>query len=158
MTPLAVSDLGSGQILIVVALLAFPIAAIAFAGIGSALKTLGKGPFAMEHDMPPPRSLGPAAEQIDKRTREAEIRQMLTAKSYRRQMRGEEPLDVEAELRRLLAPAATGPSLGLDKELREEVRQMVVARNQRRMRQGKPPLDVAAEIDRQLADLENLGQ
>ncbi len=157
MAPLAVSDLGSGQILIVVALLAFPIAAIAFAGIGSALKTLGKGPFAMEHDMPPSRRTGPA-QPIDKRTREAEIRQMLTAKSYRREQRGEAALDIEAEMTRLLAPAPPGTSQGLDSELREEVRQLVVARNQRRMRQGKPPLDVAAEIDRQVADLENLGQ
>jgi hypothetical protein len=34
--------------------------------------------------------------------REAEIRQLLEAKSYRRQRAGLEPLDVEAELKRLL--------------------------------------------------------
>lgn len=157
MAPFAVSDVGNGQILIVVALFALPVAAIAFAGVGAALKTLGKGPFAIDQDMPPARSLGPPP-PVDRRTREAEIRQMLEAKSYRRQQRGEGPLDVESEMRRLLTPAPVIPGAGVDKELREEVRQLVVARNERRMRQGKPPLDVATEIDRQLVDLENLGQ
>lgn len=157
MTPLAVSDVGNGQILIVVALFALPVAAIAFAGVGAALKTLGKGPFAIDQDMPPSRSLGPPP-PVDRRTREAEIRQMVEAKAYRREQRGEEPLDIEAEMTRLLAPTPTINTAGIDKELREEVRQLVVARNERRMRQGKPPLEVAAEIDRQLIDLENLGQ
>lgn len=156
MVPLAVSDLGNGQILIVVALLTLPVAAIAFAGVGAALKALGKGPFAMDHDMPPSRSIVPAT-PADRRTRDAEIRQMLEAKSYRREQRGQEPLDIDAEMRRLTAPALTA-SPGLDRELRDEVRQLVIARNGRRMRQGKEPLDVAAEVERQVADLENLGQ
>lgn len=155
MAPLAVSDFGSGQILIVVALLALPIAAIAFAGIGSALKTLGKGQFAIDQDLAPSRRLTPPP--AEKRVREAEIRQMLEAKSYRREQRGQQPLDVEAEMKRLLSPAPAA-SVGMDAELREEVRQLVVARNARRMRQGKPPLDVAEEVERQLVDLENLGQ
>ena len=82
-------------------------------------------------------------------TRE-EIRQMLEAKSRRREARGEAPLDVEAELAQLTAAA---PGSG-DPALREEVRQLVIARNERRLRQGKEPLDVEAEIDRQLRDLE----
>ncbi len=36
------------------------------------------------------------------RIREAEIRQLLEAKAYRQAERGEEPIDVEAELQRLL--------------------------------------------------------
>jgi hypothetical protein len=154
---LAASDLGNGTIMIVIALVVLPIAAIAFAGSGAALKTLGKGKFAIEQELPAKRTLGPPA-PVNKAEQAAEVRQMLEAKSYRRQQRGEAPLDVEAEMKRLLAPAAAGPSLGKDKELREEVRQLVIARNERRMRQGKPPLDVEAEIERQLADLENLGQ
>jgi hypothetical protein len=154
---LAVSDLGSGQILIVVALLALPIAGIAFAGVGSALKTLGKGRFAIDQDLGPSRKLA-SPPRADKRVREAEIRQMLEAKSYRREQRGEAPLDIEAEMERLIAPQPAPSSLGVDKELREEVRQLVIARNARRMRQGKPPLDVAEEVERQLVDLENLGQ
>ena len=82
---------------------------------------------------------------------------MLEAKAYRQRERGEEPLDVEAELARLLDDR-TGGSLGGDSELREEVRQLVVARNERRARKGKEPLDVDAEVERQLRELENLGQ
>jgi hypothetical protein len=152
----AASDLGNGTIMIVIALLVLPIAAIAFAGSGAALKTLGKGRFAIEQELPAKRSLGPPA-PVDKAVQAAEVRQMLEAKSYRREQRGEAPLDIEEEMKRLLAPAA-GASLGMDQELREEVRQLVIARNERRMRQGKPPLDVKAEVERQLADLENLGQ
>ena len=154
--PLALSDLGNGTIMIVIALVVLPIAALAFAGSGSALKTLGKGRFAIDQDLPPRRTLS-APTPIDRRAQEAEVRQMVEAKSYRRQQRGEPPLDVEAETRRLLEPAPM-PGTSLDAELRDEVRQLVIARNERRMRQGKPPLDVEEEIARQLADLENLGQ
>jgi hypothetical protein len=81
---------------------------------------------------------------------------MLEAKSYRRQARGQEPLDVDAELAKLMeAPDAPG---GVDAELRAEVRALVLARNERRMRRGQPPLDVEEEIKRQLSDLEGLGQ
>jgi hypothetical protein len=155
--PLALSDVDSGTVLIVIMFVVIPVAAIAFATVGTALKTLGKGRWAIEQEMPASRSLGTAA-PVDRRLQEAEVRQMVEAKSYRRVQRGEGPLDVEAEVERLLNPPDPGPSAGLDRALREEVRQLVVARNERRMRQGKPPLDVDAEIRRQLADLENLGQ
>jgi hypothetical protein len=55
-------------------------------------------------------------------------------------------VDVEAELRRLTAPA-------IDAELRAEIRDMVVARNHRRARRGQPPLDVEAEVEREIANL-----
>ncbi len=84
---------------------------------------------------------------------------MLEAKAYRQSARGETPIDVEAELERLLAEAASAPAPAAgDAELREEVRQLVVARNDRRQRQGKEPLDVEAEVARQLRDLEGMGQ
>jgi hypothetical protein len=77
---------------------------------------------------------------------------MIEAKSYRRHRRGEPPLDVEAEVRRMLdSPGAAGP--GIDEKLREEVRQLVVAGNERRMRRGEQPLDVASETERQLAGM-----
>ena len=156
--PLATSDGGNGTILLVIALVVLPIAAIAFAGSGKALKTLGKGQWAIEQELPARRPMGPS-QPLNKAVQAAEVRQMLEAKSYRRQQRGEAPLDVEAEMKRLLESADQRPSgAGVDKELREEVRQLVIARNERRMRQGKPPLEVEAEIERQLADLENLGQ
>ena len=79
---------------------------------------------------------------------EKEIRQLVEAKSARRQARGEPALDVEAEVAALM-----GPPAGADSALREEVRQLVVARNERRMRRGEEPLNVEAEVDRQLREL-----
>lgn len=160
--PLATAALDNGKILLLVALVVLPIAAIAFAGAGKALKTIGKGQFAIEQELPAPRSLGPAP-PVSRAVREAEVRQMLEAKSYRRQQRGEAPLDIEAEVERMLEAPDPGASMGgaamdLDGQLREEVRQLVVARNERRMRKGQEPLDVETEIRRQLTDLENLGQ
>ncbi len=153
--PLAAEALDNGKILLLVALVVLPIAAIAFAGAGKALKTLGKGRFAIDSELPAPRDLGPAP-PVSHAVREAEVRQMLEAKSYRRVQRGETPLDVEAEVERMLAAPEESASLGIDGQLREEVRQLVVARNERRMRKGQEPLDVEAEIRRH--DLENLGQ
>ena len=83
------------------------------------------------------------------RDRDEEIRQMLEARNARRIRRGEEPVDIEQELRKLTAPA-------IDPQLREEIRQLVTARNYRRMRAGKPPLDVEAEIQREIDWLEKL--
>jgi hypothetical protein len=91
---------------------------------------------------PPPSS--PAA----LRERDDEIRQMLEARNERRARRGEAPLDIDAEVAKLTAPAPVA-----DPGLVEEVRQLVVARNERRARAGEPPLDVDAEVERQLREL-----
>ena len=88
----------------------------------------------------------PGAPPVDAAVREAEIRQMLEARNARRTDRGEAPVDVEAELRALMAPAA-------DPGLRDEVRTLVEATNARRVARGDEPLDVEAEIDRRLRDL-----
>jgi hypothetical protein len=113
-----------------------------FAGSRRAYEQIGAG--GIEPDPAPrsPSSGAGAAEQA------AEVRQMLEARNARRVRRGEEPVDVEAELARLTAPAASH-----DPELEEEVRQLVVARNARRARRGEEPLDVEAEVRRQLAAL-----
>jgi len=79
---------------------------------------------------------------------------MLQARADRAERRGSRPVDVEKELRKLLALDTPTSNLASDKGLREEVRGLVVARNERRERAGKKPLDVEKEIDRQLADLE----
>ena len=147
----------NGRILLLVALVVLPIAAVAFAGSGKALKQLGKGRFAIDQELPPPRTLGPAP-TVSRAVRETEVRQMLEAKSYRRQQRGEEPLDIEVEIERMMAAPDPGIGSSMDAQLREEVRQLVVARNERRMRRGQEPLDVETEIQRQLSDLDNLGQ
>jgi hypothetical protein len=80
------------------------------------------------------------------RERDDEIRQLLAARNEHRARRGEPPLDVEEELRRLTAPT-------VDAALRDEIRQLVVARNERRQRAGKEPLDVEAEVERQVREL-----
>jgi hypothetical protein len=151
------SDLTAGMILIVIVVVVIPIAAIAFASVGPSLKSLGKGQWAIERELPPSRGLTDNMVTVPHAVREAEIRQMVEAKSYRRQARGEPPLDVKAEIERLLGEIDSAPA-GLDRELREEVRQLVLARNERRMRRGEPPLDVETEIERQLRGLESLGQ
>jgi hypothetical protein len=158
--PLAIDDVTAGLVLIVITLAVGPIALVAFASSGKSLKTLGKGQWAIERELPPSRRLtnSQATTPVPRHVREAEIRQMVEAKSYRRAARGDEPLDIDAEVERLLAETEAGPGAGIDRELREEVRQLVLARNERRMRRGEPPLDVQAEIERQLRSLEGLGQ
>jgi hypothetical protein len=151
MLPLAISN---GEVILIVAFAAIPLAAFAFAGAGAVYKEIGKGAFAMDRDSAAPGAgdLGARAAQVE---RELEVRQMLEAKAYRQAERGEPVLDVEEEMRKLLRPKV---SVNADPALVEEVRQLVVARNERRLRQGKEPLDVEAELTRQLADLEGLGQ
>jgi hypothetical protein len=146
-----------GTILILVVLVALPVGAIVFAmGAGGALRQIGKGDFAMDHDMP--RSTGSSMAPVSPAVREEEIRQFIQARSDRGIAKGRKPLDVDAEVKKLLAAEEGGPGLGGDKALREEVRQLVVARNERRKRQGKRALNVEKEIERQLRELENLGQ
>jgi hypothetical protein len=84
--------------------------------------------------------------------REAEIRQMLQARSIRRVRRGEEPLDVDAELAALTAEQPATPPAH-DPGIAEEVLQLVVARNERRERQGLEPLNIEAEVARTLSEL-----
>ncbi|MEZ5156969.1 MAG: hypothetical protein R2718_12780 [Solirubrobacterales bacterium] len=151
MLPFAISN---GEVIIVVVLVVAPIAAIAFAGSGAVYREIGKGTFAMDRDGRADGSdLGTA---MSRAAHEAEIRQMLEAKAFRQIERGETPIDVEAEVRRLTATSAI--DLGADPALVAEVRQLVLARNRRRARQGKEPLEVEAEVARQLRDLEGLGQ
>jgi hypothetical protein len=108
---------------------------------------IGRGGLSLNEDAhllrPAPTGAALAGE------REAEIRQMLEARNIRRAARGQEPIDVEAELRELLAvrPVAHDPGLVA------EVRDLVIARNARRARAGKAPLDVEQEVARQLREL-----
>jgi hypothetical protein len=129
-----------GTIIIVVAVVAVLLAVLSYWGSGRMYGTIGQSDLDMRRE-----TGGGAPDSAEARE---EIRQMLEAKSARRQARGEQPLDVEAELEVL-----TRGTPGGDPALREEVRQLVVARNERRMRQGKEPLDVEAEVERQLRSL-----
>lgn len=131
-----------GTILIVVSIVAALVAAASYWGSGRIYSGLGReGGLDMRRD-------SPATAEGSAEARE-EIRQMLEAKSSRRQGRGEEPLDVDAEL----ASLTQGPAYP-DASLRDEVRQLVIARNERRSRRGQEPLDVEAEVERQLRSLE----
>jgi hypothetical protein len=154
--PLALTSLQNGYVLAAIALFILPVAAIAFIRSGPAWKDIGKGRFGVMHSMPPPRISEPPP-PLDKAVQAAEARQMLEAKSYRREQRGEAPVDVEAEMARLLEAEEAAKRPDLDEKLRAEVRDLVVARNERRMRRGEEPLDVEAEVERQVADFIGLG-
>ncbi len=157
--PLGLTYLQSGYVMAAITLFVLPLAAFWFARSGPAWKELGKGRFGVMQSMPPPRLAQPSPE-IDLAIQAAEARQMLEAKSYRRTRRGEEPLDVEAEMTALLDTELSGKGRkkrNLDEKLRAEVRQLVIARNERRMRRGAEPLDVEAEVERQVADFIGLG-
>ncbi len=91
--------------------------------------------------------------ELDTSEREAEIRQMLTARSERLVRRGEAPLDIDAELARLDGTDGDPTGSAHDAALAEEVRQLVRARNERRVRQGLEQLDVEAEVRRTLSEL-----
>jgi hypothetical protein len=147
--------LSTGDIFLIAVVVAVPFAILSFAlGARGALGQIGKGPLSIEQEIPQSEA---GAAPVSTEVREAEVRQMVEAKAYRQAARGETPVDVEAEVERLLEAHST-PALGGDPGLREEVRQLVVARNERRQRKGEEPLDVDAEVERQLRELENLGQ
>jgi len=118
---------------------------------GSVYDHIGDEGFTTDRDhsggAPPPTVASPA----DRAEQEHEIRQMLSARSARLVGRGQPPLDIDAEVARLLAssqPATREPGLVA------EVRQLVVARNERRVRQGLEPLAVEAEVVRTLEELD----
>jgi cytochrome P450 len=139
----------NGTVLVLITILIMPVAAIAFARSGGAWQRIGKGDFAIEREAPP-REPPPA--HVERAEQVAEARQMLEARSYRRQRNGEPPLDMGSELSKLLEGAGDGtPSV--DDELREEVRRLVIAGNERRLRRGEEPLDVEAETERQLSEI-----
>jgi hypothetical protein len=145
--------ISNGEVILIVVLAAIPIAAIVFvAGAGNAFRQIGKGQFSVEFEDDLPQKMRDSDAETSPEIRDEEIRQLLEAKAYRQESRGEAPLDVDAELDRLAAEQASA-SPGDDPALREEVRQHVIARNARLRAQGREPLDVEAEVDRQLRAL-----
>ena len=128
-------------VVIAVSLVAVVVAAVVLATSGGSYDHVGRGGLSIGEESPPPRSA--AGSRAD---REAEIRQLLDARNARRAARGEPPIDVDAELAALDAPAA-------DPELEAEVRAFVEARNERRVARGEAPLDVEAEIARRLREM-----
>ena len=136
-----------GTLIWVVLIVAAVIALAAIASSGKAWDDFGKDHLSMDRDSSSgsrPGSSGALQE------RDEEIRQMLEARNVHRARRGEEPVDIEQELRRLSGPQ-------IDPQLRLEIRQLVEARNYRRTRAGKPPLDVDAEVEREISRFGDLG-
>jgi hypothetical protein len=134
-----------GIVIFVVMIVAVIAALASFVGRGKLYDQIGRGGLRDEREAPPPDPVANSAGAAG--VRDEEIRQMLDAQNMRRARRGQAPLEVEDEIRRLTRPVA-------DSALRAEVRQLVIARNARRARAGKEPLDVEQEIERQLADLD----
>ena len=109
---------------------------------GKAYDQIGEGGFFKGEE----GARAPSGSAVDVAERDTEIRQMLAARNARREAKGGEVVDIEAELARLTAPS-------IDAQLREEIRQHVMARNARRMRKGQEPLDVEAEVERSVREL-----
>jgi hypothetical protein len=128
------------------------VAVFTFIGTGKLYEQIGRGGLSLREDDDgrgrPGGGGAPPSAAVAAGERDEEIRQLLTARNERRARRGQEPIDVEAELQRL-----TASTIDVDPALREEIRQLVVARNERRARAGKEPLDVDAEIERQVREL-----
>lgn len=136
-------------VLLVVVIGGALVAVFTFLGTGKLYEQIGRGGLSLREDDDGRGGMGgggPPSGAVAARERDDEIRQLLTARNERRARRGQPPIDVEAELQRLTAPA-------IDPALREEIRQLVVARNERRARAGKEPLDVDAEVERQVREL-----
>ncbi len=123
------------------------VALVTFAMSSRAYDQIGEGGFYSDDEAGSRAAGGDrSGGAVDVADRDAEIRQMLTARNARRAAAGRESVDVEEELARLVAPS-------IDVQLREEMRDHVVARNARRVRKGQEPLDVDAEVERQVRDL-----
>jgi hypothetical protein len=139
-----------GILIFVVVGVAVVVSIVAKVTGGDVYDQIGRGGLSLNDERDTVRR-GPAPGSTAGRAeREQEVRQMLVARSDRRVRQGKAPLDIEAEVTRLLAP---GVDPSADAGLIGEVRQLVMARNERRARQGKAPLDVEAEVARQLREL-----
>ncbi len=144
---LAVGASELSLVLLLLFVIVIPVATIAFARSGKGYDEIGKGRFAVDF------------EDASRAADHEELRQLVEAKAFRQEQRGEEPVDVETEIERLLRGEPgddPAPAPSADPEtaaIREEIRQVVVARNESRIRRGEHPLDVDAEVERMLADL-----
>lgn len=157
----AFADIGPSElmtVLIVLIVVVIPVAAFAFSRSGKGLEELGKGTFAIDREEPS-RSRGAPPPQ-DPAEHEAEVRQMVEASAWRRRQRGEEAIDTDAEIERLLSggevPGDSGSGGGAEdpemRQIREEIRQLIEANNERRGRRGEAPLDVDEEVERRLRE------
>jgi hypothetical protein len=114
--PLAMSATGKGAMVLLVTGVMAPLIGLLLRRVAGGWDEIGQGPLSMQHE--PESSRRPAAgapgligfaadEPVDREAQEAEVRQMLLAKAERQRRQGERPIDVEAEVRRLLRPGLT---------------------------------------------------
>ena len=129
-----------GTVLWVVCIIGIVVAVAALATNRRTWEDYGKNRLLLDREVSSSPKPGSAAALLE---RDTEIRQLLEARNARRLRRGEQPIDVEHELKRLTAPA-------IDASLHAEIRSLVLARNHRRAKHGQPPLDVDAEIQREI--------
>ena len=81
--------LSNGEVILIVALAAIPIAGLAFvAGAGNAFRQIGKGRFSVEFADDLPQKVRDSDAEASPDVREEEIRQRLEAKAYRQSSRG----------------------------------------------------------------------
>jgi hypothetical protein len=131
-----------GYVIFGVVIVGAILAVVSFFMGQNAYDQIGKGGFFIDEDAARRGPGGP----VNVAERDMEIRQMLEARNARRVAAGREPVDIDEELARLIAP-------NIDAQLRSEIRDHVVARNARRIRKGQEPFDVDAEVERQIAEL-----
>lgn len=126
---------------------------------GSLYDKIGEGGLSTEGPKSPNGGArSPADAALAQAERDMEIRQMLQARSDRLVRRGEQALDVDAEVALLTQSSGAAVPGKHDPGLTEEVRQLVMARNERRARNGEDPLDVEAEVRRTLDELDPDGR
>ena len=80
---------------------------------------------------------------------------MVIAADYRRRSRGEDGIEIDEEVTRLLASMDVVAEPGAEPEhaeIRVEIRQLIVANNERRVRRGEEPLDVESEIEKRIRE------
>lgn len=104
--PLAMSAAEQCAALLLFTGLVAPLAGLVFRHVAGGWDSIGKGPLAIDEDLPAPHHLRSPETAVDPAIQAAEVRQMLAAKARRMKRRGEPPLDVEAEAERLLGPGA----------------------------------------------------
>ena len=150
----AISASDFGLVVILTVAVVAPIAAVMFARSGRSLEQLGKGPWAIDRDSD--AGTGSTADPAAaRRESEEEVRQMVVAADYRRRARGEDGIEIEEEVTRLLATRDTIPGGSGDPEhaeIRVEIRQLVLANNERRARRGEEPLDVETEVEKRIRE------
>ena len=135
-----------GYVIFGVAILGGVVGVISLIGRDRLYDQIGRGGLSIGEENPPGAPGAEPGGAPDAHERDAEIRQMLTARNARRAARGEPERDIDSELADLTRPA-------VDATLLAEIRELVVARNARRVARGEPPLDVDSEVERQVRDL-----